>query len=426
MAAVMSWRGYSWDFFTILIDSFFLGLLLFPVLYLLIYRPLSAEVSYRKKAEEQFRSIFDSSPNALVIVDVQGRITLVNAQAEKVFDYSREELLGHNIELLLPERFRAGHAHLVESYMADPIQKPLGIGRDLFARRKDGNDVPVEVALNPLRTEQGVFMLISVVDISERKRIQEERERLLEQAQHAVRLRDEFLSIASHELKTPLTSLHMQMAIFHRMLDQCAFESGEKKKVEELTRISHRQLERYSTLVDELLIASRLSSEGLTLNTEEVDLADAVRSAFERCKIDFERAGYKVLLTLEDGIRGRWDRERLKQLLSILLANAWKYGEGKPVEIFVSTEGDFAKLSVRDHGMGISEVDHARIFERFERAVSMRSFGGLGLGLYISRQIVEAHGGSIEVQSEQGKGSCFTVRLPKIANLKGFRTDVAA
>ncbi|QSQ27098.1 PAS domain-containing protein [Pyxidicoccus parkwayensis] len=234
-----------------------------------------------------------------------------------------------------------------------------------------------------------------------------ERAELYRDAQAAVRLRDEFLSVASHELKTPLTSLRLQHALIER-----AVAEGPGEKVHTRMAAAARQVDRLASLVDSLLDVSRLSLGKLAMEISEVDLSQVVRDAHERLEAVFAQAGCEVFLTLGADVRGQWDGSRLEQVVVNLLSNAAKYGAGKPVAIEVEMDGGMACLRVRDEGIGISTEALSRLFGRFERGVSERHYGGLGLGLYISRQIVEAMGGTIDVRSELGQGALFTVRLP--------------
>ncbi|NVJ06782.1 GAF domain-containing protein [Myxococcus sp. AM001] len=232
---------------------------------------------------------------------------------------------------------------------------------------------------------------------------------LYRDAQAAVRLRDEFLSVASHELKTPLTSLKLQ----HGLIDRAASgELGEKVRPRLATAV--RQVQRLSALVDSLLDVSRISLGRLMLEPSDVDLGQAVRDAVERMEEVFTQAGCPVRVEVPGPLPGRWDSLRLDQVLVNLLTNAAKYGAGRPVLVEAAFEGEeMVRVSVRDEGIGIAAEDLPRLFGRFERAVSDRHYGGLGLGLYISRQIVDAMGGRIEVESRPGQGSIFTVRLPR-------------
>ncbi len=237
--------------------------------------------------------------------------------------------------------------------------------------------------------------------------------RLYRDARDAVRLRDEFLSIASHELKTPITTLQLQLQSVTRS-GEAAVQGGNLEKFRSRVATTERQVNRLSRLVDSLLDISRITGGRLDLEGEPVDLAAVARDGLARAAEELDRAGCAATLRLEGTSHvGQWDRTRLEQILANLLSNAAKYGAGRPVEVAVASNSETSRLTVRDHGIGIAPEHQARIFDRFERAVSVRHYGGLGLGLWIVRQIAEAHGGSITVASTPGEGSLFIVELPK-------------
>jgi PAS domain S-box-containing protein len=229
---------------------------------------------------------------------------------------------------------------------------------------------------------------------------------------HAVRMRDEFLSIASHELKTPLTSLKLQTHMHQRKLARTEYSNENTRWAAKSVDTMDRQIERLTRLIEDMLDVSRIDSGKLSIHLEEFDLGEAVADSYAQIKPQFEAAQCQVSLILEPGVKGQWDHFRIEQVILNLFTNAIKYGAGKPVEIRVRAENDRAVLTVRDFGMGVSPENHARIFERFERAADMREISGLGLGLYITRHIVQMHGGTINVESEIGEGSTFKVELP--------------
>ncbi|WP_433927047.1 AAA family ATPase [Sorangium cellulosum] len=236
--------------------------------------------------------------------------------------------------------------------------------------------------------------------------------RLYAEAQEAIRRRDEFLLVASHELKTPLTSLQMQAHLMERLLGRYQRAEVAPERIDASLQVISRQIARLGRLVDELLDATRLNAGRVTLARAPVDLAALAREVVERMGQQLVSARCRVQLELDEPVVGRWDPSRLEQVLGNLLSNAMKYGAGGLIHVVVRRDEGRALLSVRDHGMGIDEADHARIFERFERAVSVQNFGGLGLGLYIVRWIVTSHGGTIRVESRPGAGATFLVELP--------------
>jgi signal transduction histidine kinase len=247
-----------------------------------------------------------------------------------------------------------------------------------------------------------------------------ENSRLYREAREAVRARDEFLSIASHELKTPLTTLQLQIQGLARKLKSAGQEPALQGLAARVAT-SERQVERLTSLINNLLDISRITAGRLDLDLEPVDLAAVARETAARFREDLARAGCVLELRAEGECVGQWDRLRLEQVVSNLLSNASKYGAGRPVEIEVDGGEASARFSIRDHGIGIPVEDQTRIFERFERAVSDRHYGGLGLGLWIVRQIVDAFGGTIQVESQAGAGSTFTVLLPRAAQKRERR-----
>ncbi len=256
--------------------------------------------------------------------------------------------------------------------------------------------------------------LAFALDLAGRASVAIENSRLYREAREAIRARDEFLSIASHELKTPLTTLQLQIQGLARKLKS----SGEGVVFRGLAArvsTSERQVERLTGLINNLLDISRITAGRLDLDLEPVDLAAVAREASVRLREDLARAGCVLELRADGACVGQWDRLRLEQVVTNLLSNAAKYGAGRPIEIEVNGGDTIARFSIRDHGIGIPAEHQARIFERFERAVSDRHYGGLGLGLWIVRQIVDALGGTIRVESRAGAGSTFTVLLPRAA-----------
>ncbi|HVG59907.1 MAG TPA: ATP-binding protein [Hyalangium sp.] len=238
-----------------------------------------------------------------------------------------------------------------------------------------------------------------------------ERLRLLRETQEAVRTRDEFLTVAAHELRTPLTALRLRLQGVSSALQVDRPWSAER--LTQALTSADRQVERLASLVDTLLDVSQLQSHVPRLELEEVDLAAVVRDAAAGSEQEAARMGCRLVLDRLPSTPGRWDRVRMTQVVRHLLANAMKFGPGKPVEVMLECQPDTAELLVRDHGIGIAPERMEGLFQRFERAVSARNYGGLGLGLYRVRRIVEAHGGVVTVDSVPGQGATFRVHLPR-------------
>jgi signal transduction histidine kinase/Na+/proline symporter len=245
-------------------------------------------------------------------------------------------------------------------------------------------------------------------ELSRRSAIALDNAMLLRSAEDAIRAREEFLAVASHEVKTPLTPLRLKLQKLQRLL---ARRGVSDREIDHAIDGVDEHVSRLVALMDDLSDVSRIARHGLRLSVGPTDLEGAIRGAVERHRADLTRAGCVVSLSLPRGVVGTWDRSRIEQVLSNLLVNASKYAPGR-IEVGAEADRFKARVVVRDHGPGIAPDDRARIFEPFERAVSYRRASGFGLGLYIVRRIVEAHGGAVRVESATGDGSTFIVDLP--------------
>lgn len=357
-------------------------------------------------------AVLNAAPDAMLVVGARGRIELANDQSAALFGYSLDELTGMAIEELVPHRFREAHLRHREDYAQEPRTRAMGApGLDLYGRRKDGTEFPVDISLSPLDTEQGHLVIAAVRDATLRQQAEAERVRLA-MADEAVRARDEFLSVAAHELKTPLGTLQLQMQMLERLL-----QAGQVDLVQVLARVARatRNVARLDDLVRRLFDVSRLVTGRLDLAVEDNDLAAIVRDSAEDFREAAAQAGCELtVLGCAERLDCRCDRYRVEQVLTNLLANASKYGAGKPILVAVSASPQEARVAVRDHGMGIQPEDLQRIFGKFERGKdAIARHKGLGLGLFVSRDLVEAHGGRIEVESQPGKGATFTIHLPR-------------
>ncbi|HEX8437307.1 GAF domain-containing sensor histidine kinase, partial [Archangium sp.] len=244
-------------------------------------------------------------------------------------------------------------------------------------------------------------------ELARRAALALENARLFQESQQAILLRDEFLAVAAHELRTPLTTLSLQLST----LVQRARRETSSDLVERLER-GLRQVRRLGTLVETLLDVSRLSTGELPFSPEEVDLGALVGEVLERFEAEAQSVGSPLRVDLGSGIVSQWDRMRVEQAVASLISNALKFGAHQPVEVRVASDGKVARLVVEDQGIGIPKEQLERIFERFGRAVSSRSYGGLGLGLYLARRAAEAHGGRVWAEQRPGGGSRFTLELP--------------
>lgn len=356
--------------------------------------PLVASVLQQEGEPISFQSWLDILPDALVIVNTTGHIILINSQAETLFRYTREELLGQPLEMLLPERLHAAHVRHREYYGALPHIRPMGAGLELYGRRKDGSEVPVDISLGLLRFDDTFYALAAIRDITERK--------LLEQH------KDEFISMASHELKTPLTSLMAYTDLLVGLLER-----------ENNTQVTHylakmdSQLTRLTRLIADLLDIAKVQAGKLVFAEEPVMVDELVREEVEHFQPTALQ--HRINIEGETVCQVTGDRDRLGQVVINLLSNAIKYSpQGEQVIVRLASSASEVTISVQDFGIGIPVSHQERIFERFYRASisQQQRFPGLGIGLYISYQIIQHHGGRIWVDSVEGQGSTFSFALP--------------
>ncbi|RKH13092.1 PAS domain-containing sensor histidine kinase [Corallococcus sp. CA053C] len=364
------------------------------------------------------QAVLQQLPYSVYIAEApSGRLFLANAQAEA-------QIRGPTEPAPDMEGYRAYPGFHADGRPYEPLEWPLSraitsgvsvMAEAIHVLRGDGSRGIVEYSATPVRDAQGHIThgVVMGVDVTERKVAEQERERLLEELKLAVSARDEFLGIASHELKTPLTPLALKLEALARVAG-AEPESPLARRLVPHLEVMRRQVKRLAVLVNDLLDVSniRAGRPALTLETQPCDLAALVRDVVGRFDTEVKRAGCEVHLHAPAPVVGAWDSSRLEQVVTNLLANALKYGPGHPVTMSVEEVDGHARLTVHDRGIGIAPVDLQRIWGKFERAVSERHYGGLGLGLYISRQIVEALGGTVNAESTLGEGATFTVDLP--------------
>lgn len=370
--------------------------------------PAEAHRQQLLRSEERFRLLVESVKDyAIFMLDETGHGQTWNEGARRIKGYEAAEIMGsHMSRFYTPEAAAAGRPQ----YLLGEALRNGRVEDEGWRVRKDGTRFWADVVLTAIHDEGGSLIGFAKVtrDLTERKRSEDDRVRLA-QAQEAVRLRDEFLSIASHELKTPLTALQLQL----QGLVQLA-ESSDSRLIPRLTR-ALRSGERLTALIETLLDVARISTGRFNLNRSLVDLVATTKDVIERMEEQAAYADSTVRVHAPDNVFGNWDPVRVEQIISNLVGNALKYAAGTPVEVILRKADHEAVLEVVDGGPGIGEGDPERLFERFERASSSRHYGGLGLGLYVTRQIVLAHGGTVTAENRaDGPGARFIVRLPVI------------
>lgn len=357
----------------------------------------AAERALRER-EERLQLLIEHTPASVALFDRELRYLAYSRRFLRDYDLEGQDLLGrshYEVFPEIPERWREIHrrclAGAVERCDEDPFP------------RADGTVNWLRWEIRPWRTaagEVGGLVLFSE-DITEYKHA-------MDRLREADQQKQDYLFIASHDLRSPLTSLRLQSELLARRLRQLpGADERALRHVASIERQTHRLEELLATLLD----ISRIDGGTLTLDRVPIDLAELAREVVERLRPEAERVGAELQLRASPA-RGTWDRLRLDQVLTNLVSNAIKYGEKRPVEIEVGPAQGGAQLRVRDHGIGIPASSRERLFERFARGDNAAAFGGLGLGLWLTRKLIEAHGGRIAVDSAQGQGSTFTVTLP--------------
>lgn len=363
------------------------------------------DITGRKKTDAKFRGLLEAAPDAMVIANAEGRIVLVNAQAERMFGYAREELLDHPIETLIPSRFHGVHPAHRQRYSANPRPRPMGTNLELHGRRKDGEEFPVEISLSPLETEEGPLVTAAIRDVTGQK---EQYRRV----QEANRLKSEFLANMSHELRTPLNAVIGFAEIIHD--GRTGPISPEQKEYLGDILTSSRHL---LQIINDVLDLAKVEAGRITFRPEAVDLSQLVAEVRDGLRTLAASKAMPVEIEIEPGIGPLWlDPARLKQVLYNYLSNAIKFTpEGRRVVIRARPEGgDHFRLEVEDAGIGIAPEDIERLFVEFQQLDSSatKKYQGTGLGLALTRQLVEAQGGHVGVTSAPGVGSTFFAILP--------------
>jgi len=375
------------------------------------------DITERKQAQERFRLVVEASPNGIVVVDAQGYILLVNALAEKLFGYGREDLVGQSIDLLVPERFRGEYAARRAAFHAAPATQTLGAGLELFARRKDGTEFPVGIGISSIQSPEGTLLLCVIVDITERKQAEAKARKHNEELAHLSRvaIMGEMAGALAHELNQPLTGIVNNASAGRRFI---AKGRGDLPKLDGL----------FEAVVEDGRRAGEIirSIRGMVQKGKEVrspvNLNDVIASVLRFVHLDaLERHCALVSEPDPELPLVEADRVQLQQVLLNLVVNALEAMRETPaaergVIIRSERESDnHVRVSVRDFGTGLPAEEPERIFERFFSTKRE----GMGMGLAIARSIITSHGGELAAANAQGGGACVYFSLPTIEKAQG-------
>jgi len=357
-----------------------------------------------RRREATSRAILESSPVAVVEAGANGNITFVNSMTEKLFGYDKGELIGEKVEVLLPDRFTGLHPEYRHRFFSNPQIRPMGIGRDLCGKRKNGSEFPIEVGLNSVETSDGITVLAFVSDISERKDAEQKQAELLAEVESINRELKDFAHIVSHDLKAPLRGIKSLVSWLMSDYADKLDEEGKKQM-----NMVQSRVDRMHNLIDGVLAYSRVAHQ--SEERAQVELNELVADVIEMLA-----APENISITVSEELPTiDFEPTRIAQVFQNLLGNAIKYMDKPQGQISVGcvAKYGFWKFSVTDNGPGIEEAHFERIFQMFQTLSARDEFESTGVGLTVIKKIVEMYGGKIWVESEPGQGSTFYFTVPK-------------
>lgn len=378
---------------------------------------LARDITDVRAAERRFELLLESAPDAMLLVDQRGIITLANRQVTDLFGYDRDEVIGKNVDMLVPDALRGAHADHPREYADEPERRPMGAGLDLHALHKDGSEVPVEISLSPIDMAEGHMVLAAIRDVTDRLRGQEREQRQREHQVELDRLREmndfktQLLNTAAHELNTPLTPLRLQL----HLLTSGSLGDLDVRQSRAIG-VLERNVKRLADLVADVLDVAKLEAGSLKMEPVPVSMQGVSAEVMEAFEETARRVGVGLRVESKTDLVVAADLSRVTQVAFNLVSNALKFTpRGGDVRLRYEKEGDHIRVSVTDTGLGLTAEQMGRLFEPFSQVheENQAAAGGTGLGLYICKGIIEQHGGTIGVQSEgPGTGSTFSFTLP--------------
>jgi len=364
-----------------------------------------------REAEERMRSVVNHVIDGIITIDERGMVESFNPAAEKIFSYPAVEVVGRNVNMLMPEPQHSRHDGYLTNYIRTHQPKIIGIGREVEGLRSDGSIFPMELAVSEFNLAGHRYFTGIIRDITERKRLEREIHKRVAELAETGHRKDEFLAMLAHELRNPLAAITTAV--------QLSTMSGVQDQINWSMEVINRQVKHLTRLIDDLLDVSRITRGKVQLRKETIDAYPVINGALDAIRPLIEQRNHELIVSLRPGLRLDADPTRLEQILVNLLTNAAKYTEsGGTIWLTAGHEGNDIVVKVRDTGIGIPPEKLPKMFELFaqgDRSLA-RSEGGLGIGLTLVRSLAEMHGGSVTATSEgPGKGSEFIVRLPAVA-----------
>lgn len=365
-----------------------------------------------RESEERVQSIIRNAPDAVVVINRNSEVLQWNPKAETIFGYTAQEAMGRHLnDLIIPKRYREAHSAGMKRYLETGKGNIINKTIEISAINKQGKEFPVEISISATMFRNEHIFIAFVSDISERKRTEAElikRTVDLERSRELERKKDEFLGVASHELKTPLTSAKAYVQLLERQLEEDPCSEAATQYVIK----ANSYIDKLNRLIGDLLDATKIQSGKLTFRLSEFPIDEFIKECVENMQHVNPR--HTIHIMGKTGLKVKGDRQRLEQVVVNLLSNAIKYSpQAERVDVTIEHAGNEVKIGVRDYGIGIDESNLKKIFSRFYRVEKDSSqFQGLGLGLYISREIIERHHGRMWAESRPGKGTVFYFTLP--------------
>lgn len=376
-------------------------------------------------SQDLYELFFQSSNEGLALLDAERKFKLINESFAKIVGYDRNELIGKSFEVLVPNEVKKRHKHHTKNFDKNPSQRSMGRNATLSAQHKNGHNVPVEISLNPIEINGEKCLALIVSNVSERAKIQAELEDLntslekritektrdlkdaLIKEQELGELKSRFVSMVSHEFRTPLTTIKSSAHLLSKYLD-----SSDEKLSKHFLKIN-RNIEHLNQMLSDILTLSRLDEKKDEKEAEEIQLATFISDCIEELEHLAKAKSLSINVTVDKSLTVQSDSKILKSILINLLTNAIKYSNNNGnVEVHTMVDDESFEIRIKDDGIGISEKDQKRIFERFYRSKDVENIEGTGLGLEIVKQCLNSLDGTITCTSEPKKGSIFTVKIP--------------